>query len=83
VDAWAERFTSAGLPAGKVGSISEALDLAERLGLAPTVAVGDQHPPQVRSPLTFSETPITRYAPPPLLGEHNHEVRRQLTEEIN
>jgi crotonobetainyl-CoA:carnitine CoA-transferase CaiB-like acyl-CoA transferase len=83
VDAWAERFTSAGLPAGKVGSIADALDLAERLGLAPTVAVGDQHPPQVRSPLTFSETPITRYAPPPLLGEHNHEVRRQLTEEIN
>jgi crotonobetainyl-CoA:carnitine CoA-transferase CaiB-like acyl-CoA transferase len=45
------------------------------------VAGGAGHPPQVRSPLTFSETPITRYAPPPELGEHNDDVRRQLTEE--
>ncbi|GAA1935738.1 CaiB/BaiF CoA transferase family protein [Nocardioides marmoribigeumensis] len=81
VDAWTGRLTSAGVPAGKVGSITDALDLAERLGLEPTVSVGDRHTLQVRSPLTFSETPIAHYAPPPLLGEHNHEVRRRLTEE--
>ncbi len=81
LDAWTERLSSAGVPAGKVGTIADALDLAERLGLQPTVAVGDRHPPQVRSPLTFSETPLTRYAPPPLLGEHNDDVRRRLTEE--
>ena len=81
VDAWVERLTASGVPAGKVGSIPDAFELADRLGLDPTVLLGAGHDPQVRNPISFSGTPITRYAPPPVLGEHNHEVRRWLTEE--
>ncbi|WKN48676.1 CaiB/BaiF CoA-transferase family protein [Nocardioides sp. Arc9.136] len=83
VDGWTQRLGAAGVPAGGVGSVGDAFDLAERLGLRPTVAVGDDRPRQVRSPLTFSATPITGYAAPPLLGEHNDDVRRWLTKEID
>jgi crotonobetainyl-CoA:carnitine CoA-transferase CaiB-like acyl-CoA transferase len=81
VDAWVDRLTAVGIPAGKVGSVADAFDLADRLGLRPTVPVGDARAPQVRNPLTFSTTPITDYAPPPLLGEHNDDVRAWLTKE--
>ncbi len=81
VDAWVERLTPVGVPAGAVGSVSDAFDLAERLGLRPTVALGEGRSPQVRNPITFSATPITRYSPPPGLGEHNDQVRSWLTEE--
>ena len=33
VDAWTARLASVGVPAGQVGSIADAFDLAERLGL--------------------------------------------------
>ena len=39
-DAWTTRLASVGVPAGRVGSIADAFDLAERLGLEPTVSVG-------------------------------------------
>ena len=81
VDAWVERLTAVGVPAGKVGTIADGFDLAERLGLDPVVPVGDGLPRQVRSPITFSDTPITAYAAPPLLGEHNDLVRSWLTKE--
>ncbi len=81
VDAWTERLTAVGVPSGRVGDLADAFDLAARLGLEPTVAVGDGHPPQVRSPLTFSTTPLTAYGPPPRLGEHNDDVRLWLTKE--
>jgi formyl-CoA transferase len=83
VDDWVEGLTAAGVPAGKVGSIPDAFLLADRLGLDPTVPLGEGLAPQVRSPISFSATPITRYAPPPRLGEHNDQVRRWLTEESN
>jgi formyl-CoA transferase len=83
VDDWVEALTAAGVPAGKVGSIPDAFLLADRLGLDPTVPLGEGLAPQVRNPISFSATPITRYAPPPRLGEHNHQVRRWLTEESN
>lgn len=81
VNTWVERLTAAGVPAGKVGSIADAFELAQRLGLQPTVPLVGGRAPQVRSPLSFSSTPITHYSAPPTLGEHNHEVRRWLTEE--
>jgi crotonobetainyl-CoA:carnitine CoA-transferase CaiB-like acyl-CoA transferase len=81
VDAWTERLAAVGVPAGKVGTIADGFALADRLGLAPTVAVEGTHAAQVRSPLTFSRTPITDYAPPPRLGEHNDDIRTWLTKE--
>jgi formyl-CoA transferase len=83
VGAWTERLTAVGVPAGKVGSVAEAFDLAERLGLQPTVPMGDGKPRQVRNAITFSSTPITSYAAPPELGQHNEHVRRWLTKETN
>jgi crotonobetainyl-CoA:carnitine CoA-transferase CaiB-like acyl-CoA transferase len=80
VDAWVDRLGSVGVPAGRVGSIEDGFDLAARLGLDPTVHVDDA-PRQVRSPLTFGRTPITRYTAPPRLGEHNDDIRRWLNEE--
>jgi crotonobetainyl-CoA:carnitine CoA-transferase CaiB-like acyl-CoA transferase len=81
IDAWVERLTALGVPAGKVGSISDAFELADRLGLNPSVSLGEGQAPQVRNPISLSETPITRYGRPPVLGEHNEQVRRWLTKE--
>lgn len=78
VDRWVELLAAAGLPAGRVGTVADGFALAERLGLAPTVEVGEGRPPQVRSPLTLSGTPVADYGPPPRLGEHNDEVRARL-----
>lgn len=83
VETWTQRLTAVGVPAGKVGSIADGFDLAESLGLSPTVSVGEGRPPQVRSPITFSSTPLTIYTAPPLLGEHNDDVRRMLNKETN
>ncbi|HEX3207009.1 MAG TPA: CoA transferase, partial [Propionibacteriaceae bacterium] len=70
------------VPAGRVGSIADAFELAERLGLEPTVSVGSDVP-QTRNPITLSKTPLTRYTAPPRLGEHTDDVRRWLTEETD
>lgn len=78
VATWVERLSGVGVPAGKVGSIADGFALAESLGLEPTVAVGEQDPPQVRSPLRLSRTPIDDYRRPPTLGEHTEQVRRWL-----
>lgn len=82
VDNWTERLTASCVPAGRVGTLADGFALAERLGLEPTVSVGEDKPRQVRNPITFSHTPITSYRAAPLLGEHNDEVRRWLTQEM-
>lgn len=82
VDTWTERLTASGVPAGRVGTLADGFALAQRLGLEPTVSVGENKPRQVRNPITFSHTPITSYSAAPLLGEHNDEVRRWLTKEM-
>ncbi|MEZ0075402.1 CaiB/BaiF CoA transferase family protein [Planotetraspora sp. GP83] len=80
---WAAALTTVGVPAGKVGDIADGIALAESLGLEPLVSVGPQAPPQIRHPITYSNTPVTTYAAPPRLGEHSGEVRRWLSEENN
>ncbi|HET8719056.1 MAG TPA: CoA transferase, partial [Nocardioidaceae bacterium] len=77
VDAWVERLTAVGVPAGKVGDLADAFALAERLGLSPTAPV-EGAPPQVRNPVSFSGTPVREYAAPPRLGADNDAVRRWL-----
>ena len=81
VDSWVGRLGSVGVPAGRVGTVADGFELAAQLGLDPVVDVGEDASPQVRSPLTFDRTPITRYTPPPRLGEHNDDIRRWLNEE--
>lgn len=75
---WAERLTDAGVPAGTVGDVASGFELAERLGLAPRVRVGDGAMDQVRNPIRFSRTPVRDYRRPPGLGEHTEAVRAEL-----
>jgi crotonobetainyl-CoA:carnitine CoA-transferase CaiB-like acyl-CoA transferase len=81
VDAWTTGLATAGVPAGRVGSIADAFELADVLGLEPTVPVGSEAPQQTRNLITLCKTPLTRYAAPPQLGEHNQDVRQWLTED--
>ena len=76
---WAQRLERAGVPAGRVGSVADGLALAETLGLAPLVHMGAETPPQVRHPITYSDTPVSVYTAPPRLGEHTDEIRHWLS----
>lgn len=74
---WIELFTAANIPAGRVNTIAQALDLAESLGLEPvaeTRARGEDGTERVlrsvATPISFSATPSRYSAPPPGLGEH-------------
>lgn len=80
VDGWAQRMLLAGVPAGKVNGIGEALVLAEDLGLAPVVSVGAEHPAQVRHPITYSAFEPRTPSPPPALDEHGARVREWLAD---
>ena len=71
---WSALLSEAGVPAGKVNSIVEAIQLAADLGLEPVVEIADGSSPrtsrQVANPIQLSETPATYRRLPPLLGEH-------------
>lgn len=75
---WATRMLGAGVPAGTVNGIDEALALARRLGLEPTVDVGPEHPPQLAHPLRYSGFTPAAPTPPPALDEHGDAVRAWL-----
>ena len=72
---WARLLSDAGVPAGKVNSIAEALDLADDLGLAPVVRIGSadgqRTSTQVANPINLSATPASYRLLPPLLDEHH------------
>lgn len=74
VGAWVQRLTDAGVPAGRVGDIGSAVDLAQSLGLQPTVSFASDHPAQVRSPISLSAAPAANPAPPPDLGQHTEQI---------
>jgi formyl-CoA transferase len=78
-ESWTERLGAVGVPAGRVGDVADGFALAERLGLEPVVAV-DGGAPQVRHPVRYSRTPVTRYAAPPRLGQHGDDIRRWLAQ---
>jgi crotonobetainyl-CoA:carnitine CoA-transferase CaiB-like acyl-CoA transferase len=78
---WSRRLAAVRVPAGRIGTIADGLALAAELGLDPLVEVGSDAPPQVRHPVTYSGTPVTRYDAPPRLGQHGDEIRRWLEQE--
>lgn len=75
---WIEALTAAKIPAGRVNTVAQAIELAESLELgmvATTPAIdsqGDIHLLRsVATPISFSETPARYSAPPPALGAHD------------
>lgn len=73
-------LNNAGVPCGPINSIREGIELAERLGLEPRVALGDgdRQVDLVRNPITFSATQVSYRLPPPELGEHTHQIKEWL-----
>lgn len=74
---WITQLTAASVPAGRVNTVAQALELAESLGLQPVarteaVAVdGSSHEVKtVANPIWFSATPVSYTQPPPRLNEH-------------
>jgi crotonobetainyl-CoA:carnitine CoA-transferase CaiB-like acyl-CoA transferase len=79
-DGWLEALDAAGVPAGKVRSIPDALAAAAEAGRPATVRV--DHPTigeldLVASPI-WSDVTAATPSPPPLLGEHTAEVLGEL-----
>jgi crotonobetainyl-CoA:carnitine CoA-transferase CaiB-like acyl-CoA transferase len=77
---WLAAFDAAGVPAGPVHSIGEAL--AHPQTLARGMVVETTHPQagpvkSIGCPIRFSATPATVTRPAPLLGEHTREVLRE------
>lgn len=77
---WVERLTAAKVPAGQVQDVLEAVDLARRLGLDPTIEVGPDRAQQLRHPVRWTVHATTRPTAPPALGEHDATVRPWLAE---
>ena len=78
---WLDRFQHAGIPAGKVNTVGEALTHPSAVARNMVVAVPHPTAGEVRlvnSPLRLSATPTAVRRPPPLLGEHTAEVLVEL-----
>ena len=78
-DAWAETLDEAGVPAGKIRGVLEAIEAATDAGGDPRVEV--DHPTigalqLIRSPIRTAGMPAPD--PPPLLGQHTEEVLTEL-----
>src|SRR4051812_5423211 len=76
-DEWAAKLDAAGVPAGKIRGVLEAIDAATEAGGDPRVTV--EHPTigplqLIRSPIRTAGMPDP--TPPPLLGQHTFEVLR-------
>jgi len=74
-DTWQTVLTAVQVPAGKVGTIADGFELAQRLGLSPTLEVGHGHAPQVRQAVTFTPDLVVSPTPPPALGADSDLVR--------
>jgi formyl-CoA transferase len=78
---WVEQLTAAGIPAGPINTVAQAL--AEPQVAAREMLVEIMHvsgaPLQFLGPVPkFSATPARIQSPPPLLGQHTDEVLREL-----
>jgi crotonobetainyl-CoA:carnitine CoA-transferase CaiB-like acyl-CoA transferase len=62
---WVEVLTDAGVPAGLVNDVAEALAFADRLGLAPVVELGGVR--SVANPIGIEAAPARYVSPPPRL----------------
>jgi formyl-CoA transferase len=77
LEKWMQKLRAAGVPAGPIRSIAEAVASAEMkergiIGTAPHTSVGSV--PNVRLPIAMSGTPLIAPRGAPVLGEHTHSV---------
>lgn len=77
VDYWLERLGAAGIPSGPINNLEDVFEYPQAVHRG--LRVRTPHPLKpdldvIRSPLNFSETPITDYRAPPMLGQHTQEV---------
>ncbi|MEV7693284.1 CaiB/BaiF CoA-transferase family protein [Microbacterium sp. NPDC089189] len=79
-DEWFDVLTAAGIACGPINTLDDGIALAERLGLEPVITVGHgrREVPMIRNAISFSLTPPSYDAPPPLLNEHDEEIRSWL-----
>jgi crotonobetainyl-CoA:carnitine CoA-transferase CaiB-like acyl-CoA transferase len=78
---WLDKLETAHVPCGPINTIEQALNHPQILHRH--LVVDLPHPTAgkvtvVGNPIKFSETPITYYRPPPLLGEHTDSVIDEL-----
>lgn len=77
---WLERFDAAGVPAGPVHSIGEALEHPQAQARGMVVEVEHRDAGRTRAlgcPLHFSATPTVEPKAAPALGQHSREVLRE------
>ncbi|TFH54796.1 CaiB/BaiF CoA transferase family protein [Glutamicibacter arilaitensis] len=71
---WAQTLMSAGVPAGKVNSIAEAIEFSKELGLDPVAIITDpatgETTGQIASPIGLSRTSAQYRSIPPAHGQH-------------
>ncbi|MGP5340836.1 CaiB/BaiF CoA transferase family protein [Glutamicibacter arilaitensis] len=71
---WAQTLMSAGVPAGKVNSIAEAIEFSKELGLDPVAIITDpatgETTEQIASPIGLSRTSAKYRSIPPAHGQH-------------
>ena len=77
LEEWIQRLRAAGVPAGPIRSVAEAVhspEMEERgiIGTAPHTGVGTV--PNVRLPIAMAGTPLVAPRGAPVLGEHTHSV---------
>lgn len=74
---WLDELEKAGVPSGPVNDFAQVFADKHVRERGMEVKVAHKFEPQlslIRNAITFSETPVTDYRAPPLLGEHTDEV---------
>jgi crotonobetainyl-CoA:carnitine CoA-transferase CaiB-like acyl-CoA transferase len=74
---WLEELGKAGVPCGPINDFAQVF--ADRHVRERGMEIKVEHPFEpalslIRNPITFSETPVTDYRAPPLLGQNTREV---------
>jgi crotonobetainyl-CoA:carnitine CoA-transferase CaiB-like acyl-CoA transferase len=82
-DEWFQRLSAVGVPCGPINHVDQGVALADRLGLAPVVEVGEgaEAVPMIRNPITFSSATTRHVLPPPAVDQHGAEIRAWLEED--
>jgi crotonobetainyl-CoA:carnitine CoA-transferase CaiB-like acyl-CoA transferase len=81
-DEWVAALDAAGVPAGKIRGVLDALVAAQGAGRRPTVTVSHPRAGEVElvaSPIRLAQASLRPPEPPPLLGEHTVEMLAELT----